>query len=76
MPAMLLREHEDLWLDPDRAEPDRLVSLLGPYPAHEMEAYPVSPRVNSPGNDSADLLEPVPAREATAASGGAGPNPL
>ena len=76
MPAILLRGNEDLWLDPDRAEPERLVSLLGPYPAREMEAYPVSARVNSPGNDSADLLEPVPERDATTASGSAGPNPL
>jgi putative SOS response-associated peptidase YedK len=58
MPAMLLPEDEDLWLDPDQ-EAGRLTSLLGPYPAGEMEAYPVSPRVNSPANDSADLLERV-----------------
>ena len=59
MPAILRREDEDLWLDPDRVEPDRLIRVLGPYPAAEMEAYPVSRRVNSPRNDSADLLERV-----------------
>ncbi len=59
MPAMLRREHEGLWLDPDRVGPERLMESLGPYPAGEMEAYPVSRRVNSPANDSADLLERV-----------------
>lgn len=76
MPAILLPENEDLWLDPDQGEPETLTALLRPYPAREMEAYPISPRVNSPSNDSPDLLEPVPAPRATAAAVGAGPNPL
>lgn len=59
MPAILRRENENLWLDPDWAEPERLMALLPPYPTGEMEAYPVSGRVNSPRNDSVDLLEPV-----------------
>ncbi len=73
---MLLREHEEEWLDSDQSEPERLTALLGPYPAREMEAYPVSSRVNSPSNDSPDLLDPVPARDATAAAESTGPNPL
>ncbi len=76
MPSMLLSEHEEEWLDPDQSEPERLKALLGPYPAREMEAYPVSSRVNSPSNDSPDLLDPVPARDATAAAESTGPNPL
>ncbi len=59
MPAILRREHEEEWLDPDQGDSDRLTALLGPYPAHEMEAYPVSSRVSSATNDSADLLERV-----------------
>jgi putative SOS response-associated peptidase YedK len=74
MPAMLLPEHEDAWLAPDQGEPSRLMTLLGPYPAHLMDAFPVSSRVNSPANDTPDLLEPVPAQEATASVGSAGPN--
>ncbi len=76
MPAMLLREHEEEWLDSDQSEPERLTALLGPYPAREMEAYPVSSRINSPSNDSPDLLDPVLARDATAAAESGGPNPL
>ncbi len=59
MPAMLLREHEDEWLASDGSAPDRLTSLLEPYPATEMEAYTVSARINNASNDSADLLERV-----------------
>ena len=59
MPAMLLREHEDEWLASGQSKPGGLISLLGPYPAPKMEAYPVSARINSPGNDSAELLERV-----------------
>lgn len=74
MPAMLLPEHEEQWLDPDQVEPATLMTMLAPYPGHLMEAYPVSSRVNSPANDTPDLLEPVPKREATATAGNAGPN--
>lgn len=61
MPAVLDRDGEDLWLDPDQADPGRLLGLLGPYPDAAMEAYPVSRRVNSPANDSAELLAPAAA---------------
>ena len=74
MPAMLLPEHEDAWLDPDQGESGKLMTLLAPYPAELMEAYVVSSKVNCPANDTSDLLEPVQAREATAAAGSAGAN--
>jgi putative SOS response-associated peptidase YedK len=32
--------------------------VLAQYPAEAMVAWPVSPRVNSPRNDSAELIEP------------------
>jgi putative SOS response-associated peptidase YedK len=34
-----------------------MTSLLRPYPAEELEAYPVSRRVNSPRNEGAGLVE-------------------
>ena len=46
-------------LDPDLQESADLLPLLTPYPASEMIAHPVSPRVNSPANDDADCIEPV-----------------
>ncbi len=48
MPVILQPGDEDLWLDPDVREAARLEPLLVPYPAGEMEWYPVSPVVNDP----------------------------
>jgi hypothetical protein len=33
--------------------------LLKPYPSEQMTMWPVSPKLDSPKNDSPDLLEPV-----------------
>jgi putative SOS response-associated peptidase YedK len=47
------------WLDPDLTDPSAVMDVLKPYPAKEMTAYPISKRVNSPRNNSPELLEPV-----------------
>jgi putative SOS response-associated peptidase YedK len=60
MPAILRRDDEALWLDPGQTEGERLQPLLRPYPASEMEAWPVSRAVNNPRNDSAELIRPSP----------------
>ncbi len=44
------------WLDPTPLFPVDLNSLLVPYPADEMNAYPVSTLVNSPANDRPEVL--------------------
>ncbi len=49
----------DLWLDLSVQEVERLQSLLRAYPAEEMTAYPVSTRVNNPGNDIPECIEPI-----------------
>ncbi len=59
MPVILHPEDYDLWLDPDFDEKDPLTTLLKPYPASEMEAYPVSRYVNSPSNDDPGCVQPV-----------------
>ncbi|MFC5702231.1 SOS response-associated peptidase [Cohnella faecalis] len=56
MPVILRREDEALWLDRSIQDPSRLQPLLAPYPAEEMEAYPVSKRVGNVGNDDPDLV--------------------
>ena len=61
MPVILDPEDYDLWLDPDFDEKDPLASLLKPYPAEAMEAYPVSRFVNSPRHDDERCVEPVAA---------------
>lgn len=59
MPVILPPEDYGLWLDPDFEEKEPLTSLLKPYPADEMEAYPVSRRVNKPSNNEPSVLEPA-----------------
>jgi putative SOS response-associated peptidase YedK len=59
MPAIIPEDKDDLWLDPDISDKERLMQLLRPYPAGEMEFYEVSPMVNKPEYDSPDLIKPV-----------------
>ena len=59
MPVMLPREAEALWLDRTVEDPQVLLPLLAPYPAKAMEAYAVSPLVNSPRNDTPACVEPL-----------------
>lgn len=59
MPVILPRRHWDTWLDPDVGDADELGSLLLPYPAEEMDAYPVSTHVNKPANDDPACREPL-----------------
>ncbi len=59
MPVILPPAAYEQWLDPAERRPEELNSLLRPYPAELMRAYPVSKMVNSPKNDSQELIEPV-----------------
>jgi putative SOS response-associated peptidase YedK len=45
--------------DPNFDEKEPLTTLLKPYPADAMEAYPVSRRVNKPSNNEPSVLEPA-----------------
>ena len=56
MAVILDSSEEETWL---RGDPDEAAALLDPYPADELTAYPVSTRVNSPGVDAPELIEPV-----------------
>jgi putative SOS response-associated peptidase YedK len=60
MPAILPWGKEEAWLRPGPVGPADLASLLAPYPAGEMEAYPVSGKVNDPANDGPGLVRPLP----------------
>jgi len=59
MPVILTREAEGVWLDPMIQDPARLLPLLVPYPAEEMEAYPVSTTVNNPAHDGPECVSPA-----------------
>ncbi len=54
MPVIIATEDYDTWLT---GTPEQAMALLKPYPADEMRAYPVSPRVNNPHNDGAELID-------------------
>jgi len=59
MPVILPEAAYSLWLNPGEADLGQLQTLLRPYPAGEMAAYPVSTLVNSPANDMAALITPL-----------------
>ena len=59
MPVILQLEDYEMWLDPDFDEREPLTSLLKPFPADVMEAYPVSRRVNKPSNNEPGCIEPA-----------------
>jgi putative SOS response-associated peptidase YedK len=60
MPVILASDEEATWLDGDE---DERRSILDPFPASEMRAYPVPTKVNNPENDSPDIVEEVVAEE-------------
>lgn len=63
MPAILRPADYQRWLSPLETGP---ADLIAPYPAGEMEAYPVSTLVNVPKNDSQQCIVPAAAMETPA----------
>ena len=66
MPCILKLEEEEEWINPDNTEAEKLLQLLEPYPANDMEAFPVSTLVNKPYNDTKELLKPLSTDELAA----------
>ena len=60
MPVILSEELEDLWLDRALDDPLSLTQFLEPYPDDALEAYEVSPLVNSASNDIPEVTTPLP----------------
>jgi len=59
MPVILNREDESVWLNPAIADPIRLTALLQPFNDALMDTYEVSPMVNSPKNNSIELIQKI-----------------
>lgn len=59
MPVILPKDKEKIWLDPSITDTDQLNELLISYDESGMEAYQVSSLVNSPKNNSKELIERV-----------------
>jgi putative SOS response-associated peptidase YedK len=58
MPAILLHESGEAWLDP-KTDHASLREMLKPFPSLKMKSHPVSSGVNSTDNDRPDLLARV-----------------
>jgi putative SOS response-associated peptidase YedK len=58
MPVILPASAHEQWLTPGEKAPQELNTLLTPYPAELMDAYPVSTYVNRPANDSPQCIQP------------------
>ncbi len=58
MAAILAPDEEAAWIDPKGKVAD-LLQLLRPYPADELEAFPVSRAVNSPSFDAPECIAAI-----------------
>lgn len=58
MPAIIDPDQYGQWLDRSIRDPKMLQHLLVPYPAEDMEIYPVPQSVNKPANDRPEVVEP------------------
>lgn len=56
MPVILTQENEKVWLDEDVTETAELKSLMVPYEAAFMNAYPISSFVNNARNEGQGIL--------------------
>ncbi|ALC82339.1 MULTISPECIES: SOS response-associated peptidase [Bacillus] len=59
MPVILTPETEAQWLNPKIKNIEDLQKLLVPYEAKDMEAFQVSSEVNSPKNNSPELIDAI-----------------
>lgn len=56
MPVILKPDSYEEWLNPKAKDTAKLQNLLVPYSADEMSSHAVSRAVNSPSEDSAELI--------------------
>ncbi len=59
MPVILQKEDEKKWLDPSLDDVSKVSQLLKPFAADDMEAFEVSALVNSPRNNSPNLIQRI-----------------
>ena len=59
MPVIIKPEDYATWLDTNFTDVIKIQAMALPYPDRFMESYPVSRKVNSPKNDSPDMMDEV-----------------
>jgi len=57
MPVILDKTAEDKWLSID-TQSNELMQILKPFADSHLTAYPISPAVNKPENDTAEIIQP------------------
>jgi putative SOS response-associated peptidase YedK len=67
MPALIMPEAFDMWLDVEHVDAEVAAAMLTPAPEHFFKAHEISAAVNRVANDSAAILTPV--AQATLAAG-------
>src|SRR5262245_33476022 len=69
MPVILHQADEDAWLDPEFNDRESLQTILKPSPSTLLDTAEVSSLVNSPKNNSPDLLRPIGTKRNQSTSG-------
>jgi putative SOS response-associated peptidase YedK len=59
MPVILHQDDFKVWLNPAEHDKDVLLPILKPFPSEELEAYRVTPKVNSFKYNYPDNIKPV-----------------
>jgi putative SOS response-associated peptidase YedK len=59
MPVILRQDDFKLWLNPAEHDKGVLLPLLKPFPSDELDAYRVTPKVNSFKYNQPDNIEPA-----------------
>jgi putative SOS response-associated peptidase YedK len=59
MPVIVTEKDYDLWLDRSEQPPEKLQHLLEPISSEHLAIYAVSQTINTPANDSAELIDPI-----------------
>jgi putative SOS response-associated peptidase YedK len=59
MPVILEKEDEDVWLNSDTVEADKLRPLLKPFPDDKLEEWEVGAKARNPRNDYSEVIEPL-----------------
>ncbi|MEH7238282.1 SOS response-associated peptidase [Bacillus sp. JJ1562] len=59
MPVILQKEDEQAWLDPSLDDVSKVSHLLKPFATDRMEAFEVPALVNSPRNNSPNLIQKI-----------------
>lgn len=60
MPVIIAPHDYTRWLDPTLKDTDVVRAMLQPYPAAQMVAHPVGPKVSNARNEGPELAEPRP----------------